>query len=106
MDMEGKVTVLRSGNAPALLADRQTILFEDSETRLWHTCDLQGKNDELFGDGMKGYGFPAVAPDGKRILMMHFKTGALPEPMVLPVGKGEGEVITHVGGLWGMPSWR
>ena len=106
MDMEGRVNLLRRGNFPVLLADRQTILFEDSETTLWHTCDLKGQDDKLFGDGLKGYGFPAPAPDGKRILMMKFEPGKLPLPIVLPIGESKGQVITNVPGLWGMPAWR
>lgn len=106
MDMQGTVTVLRRGNHPVPLADRQTILFEDPDTRLWYTCDLKGKNVKLFADGLKGYGFPAPAPDGKRILMMRFNPPALPEPVVLEVGQPEGRVITRTAGLWGIPTWR
>jgi Tol biopolymer transport system component len=106
MDMDGHVTELRPGDTPALLADRQTILFEDRDTKLWNTCDLQGQNVKLFADGLKGYGFPAPAPDGKRILMMHFSPGALPEPVLLNIGESAGRVITQVGGLWGEPAWR
>ena len=99
MDLEGRVSILHSGGFPVLLADRQTILFEDSDTRLWHTCDLKGQEDKLFGDGLKGYGFPSPAPDGKRILMMKFEAGKLPLPTVLPIGESDGHVITNVPGL-------
>jgi hypothetical protein len=106
MDMDGHVTELRHGNFPVLLADRQTILYQEDETGLWHTCDLKGNNDRLYGDGLAGYGFPAVAPDGKRILFMHFTPNSLPDPVVLPIGESQGQVIRNDGGLWGTPAWR
>src|SRR5437588_12805909 len=54
MDMEGKVVELRRGGNPVLLADRKTILYEDDDTRVWHTCDLTGGNDKFFCGGLKG----------------------------------------------------
>ncbi len=106
MDMDGTVTDLRGGDAPILLADRQTILFQDTDTQLWQTCDLRGGNVNLFADGLKGYGFPSPAPDGKRLLMMHFAPNSLPVPTILKIGDSQGQVITQAGGLWGMPAWR
>jgi hypothetical protein len=106
MDMEGHVTELLRGDEPTLLADRQTILFQDPDTDLLNTCDLEGKNVKLFANGLKGYGFASPGPDGKRILMMHFIPGALPQPVVLNIGESRGRVVTQVGGLWGYPVWR
>lgn len=106
MDMDGKLTELRKGEMPVLLADRQTTLFQDADTDLWHTCDLRGQNVKLYADGLKGYGFPSPAPDGKRLLMMHFIPGKLPEPIILPIGESQGRAITDVGGLWASPQWR
>lgn len=106
MDMEGHVTELRRGDSPMLLADRRTILYENTDTNLWHTCDLEGKNDKLYADGLSEYGFPTPAPDGKRILMMHFVPKALPLPVVLQIGEPQGRAITQVEGLWGESTWR
>jgi hypothetical protein len=80
-------------------------LFQDRDSDLWNTCDLTGQNVKLFAGGLKGYGFPAPAPDGKRILMMHFSPGQLPQPTILKIGESQGNVITKVGGLWGEPAW-
>lgn len=105
MDMDGNLTELCPGSMLVLLADRRTILFEDKATDLWQTCDLNGQNVKPYAGGLKGFGFPAPAPDGKRILMMHFVEGELPKPMLLPIGSSEGQAITNVGGLWAMPRW-
>jgi hypothetical protein len=106
MDMTGKITELRRGNAPVLLADRKTILYEDPPSRLWHTCDLQGAHDTLFADGLKGYGFPTPAPDGQRLLMLHYLPNQLPEPTILPIGSSQGQPVPHESGLWAQPAWR
>ena len=33
-----------------------------------------------YADGLKGYGFPAPSPDGKRLSMMRFQPGKRPSP--------------------------
>lgn len=106
MDLNGKVTDLRRGDQVTPLADNQRILFQDEATQLWHTCDYRGQNDSLFGDGLAHYGFPAPAPDGKRILMMHFIEGQAPIPTLLAVGQSSGTPLTQAPGLWASPRWR
>jgi hypothetical protein len=105
MDLDGNVTDLRRGDQVTPLADNRRILFEDEQTRLWHTCDYQGLNDSLFGDGLAHYGFPSPAPDGKRILMIHFIEGGTPIPTVIPIDQSSGTPLTEEPGLWTMPRW-
>lgn len=104
MDMDGNVVKLCPGDDPNPLADGKRILFEDDQQH-WNTCDLKGQNVKLFADGMAGYGFPAVAPDGKRLLLMRFQPQP-PKPLVFEIGQAEGKVITDEEGLWAMPVWR
>jgi hypothetical protein len=106
MDMTGQVADIKKGNLPVMLADRKTILYQDDDTSLWHTCDLNGGNDKLYGDGLTAYGFPAPAPDGQRVLFMHFAPGALPDRVVMQLGQSQGTEIQQGEGLWGMPKWR
>jgi hypothetical protein len=106
MDMHGTFSVLRRGVFSILLGDGKTLLFQDEDTRLWNTCDLDGSNVKLLGDGLKGYNFPAPAPDGKRIMMMHFVPGQLPEAVVMTIGESTGKVVSAPDGLWAMPHWR
>jgi hypothetical protein len=61
---------------------------------------------EIRADGLKGYGFPAPAPDGQRLLMRHFEPGQAPVPVVLPIDVGQGRPATTAPGLWAMPAWR
>ena len=104
MDLDGKLTNLREGSMPVVLGDGRRILFEDSKT--WHTCNLDGKDVRPYAEGLKGFGFPAPAPDGKRLLMMRFETGKAPVPVVLPIDSSEGKPATTAPGLWALPAWR
>jgi len=106
MDMNGKTTPIVRGALPQMLADRKTILFEEPGTDLLQTCDLRGGNIKPLGDGMKGYGFPAPAPDGKRMLLMKFRAGDLPQPVIITIGEPGEKLATDAPGLWGMPVWR
>lgn len=106
MDLEGRITKIRQGSRPVLLNDGKTILFEDTKSRTWNTCDLYGGNAKLFAGGLLGYGFPSPAPDGKRIIMMRFRPGTAPVPMILPLGESKGEPAVKAQGLWADPTWR
>jgi Tol biopolymer transport system component len=106
MDMAGKIKVLIPGSSPVPLADGKTILFEDQDARTWHLCDLDGGNVRRCGDGLKGYGFPAPAPDGQRVIMMKFNGNKGPRPILLNLGESEGKPITDAPGLWTTPVWR
>ncbi|MGA2500429.1 MAG: hypothetical protein ABSH20_22015 [Tepidisphaeraceae bacterium] len=104
MDMAGTVTPLCKGNDPVVLADNKTIMFQNDG--LWKTCDLEGKNVQLLGDGLKAHGFPSPAPDGRRLVMMKFAPPGLPKVVVLDIGQSSGRVVTNAPGLWGQPAWR
>jgi hypothetical protein len=67
---------------------------------------LRAQSVKLFGDGLKGYGFASPAPDGKRMLMMHYQPDKLPDGVIIPIGQSSGQIITTADGLWAMPTWR
>jgi Tol biopolymer transport system component len=106
MDLQGQTTKIRPGTFPLLLNDGKTILFEDTTSRTWNTCDLDGGNAKLYAGGLAGHGFPSPAPDGKRIIMMHFQSGGAPVPVILPLGESKGEPAVKAPGLWTTPAWR
>jgi hypothetical protein len=105
MDLDGKITPIHGGSQPLLLADGKTILYEDQADRLWKTCDLSGANEKPFGDGFPKHGFPALSPDGKRILFMKFDSTG-PKPMIFNLGETAGKPATTQPGLWAMPAWQ
>ncbi len=106
LDLEGRVTKLCPGSSPVMLGDGKRILFEDRTSRTWNTCNLDGGDVKLYADGMKGCAFPAPSPDGKRLLMMRFRSGQAPEPLIFLLGQSEGTPATKTAGLWKSPAWR
>jgi Tol biopolymer transport system component len=106
MDLAGKLTPLRKGNAPLVLENTKRILFEDSETDEWKTCDFHGDDVRPFGDGMKDFGFPTPSPDGNRLIMMKFEVLKGPRPYIVEVSTGKSEPLLVGEGLWALPSWR
>ncbi len=106
LDLDGRVTKLCPGSSPVVLGESKRIMFQDQTTRLWMTCDISGADVKLYADGMKEYAFPAPAPDGKRLLMMRFRKGQAPEPMIFSLEQTEGKAATTVPGLWKSPAWR
>lgn len=105
MDMKGGIRDIIPGGDPLLLDDGR-VLFKPRGKRLWHTCDLTGKNVRLYADGLASYGFPTASPDGTRLLMMHFVKTKGPRPVVLKIGASSGGPATKLPGLWAWPAWR
>ncbi len=106
MGLDGEVKPLLKGSSPVILGDGKTILFQDQESRTWKTCNLEGGDIMVYANGMEGHGFPAPSPDGKRLLMMHFRQGQAPEPLIFAIGQVEGKPATTALGLWKSPAWR
>ncbi len=106
LGLDGRTTRLLEGSMPVVLNDGKTVLFEDTKTRSWQTCDLAGKNVQPFANGLADYLFPSPGPDGKRILWMHFVRGAAPVPTLIPIGETSGKPVVPAPGLWSLPCWR
>jgi len=106
LGLNGVVSDLRPGDWPVVLRKTERILFQDSGSDLWHTCKMDGTDSKLFGNGLKGYGTPAVSSDEKRILFAHYEKGQLPQLELFELGKSEGKRVVHANGFTGTPVWR
>lgn len=106
MSLDGELTKIRRGDRPQLLPDGKTILFFKNDAKLWYLCDLDGGNERGLADGMPDYNFPAVAPDGKRMIIMNFRDARRPVPELVELGRRNGEPVTNLRGLWERPAWR
>jgi hypothetical protein len=106
LDLDGRLTNLCAGSSPRILYETKRILFEEASSRTWKTCDLVGGDIKPYADGMKGCAFPAPSPDEKRLLMMSFRPGRAPVPMIFPLGQSNGTPATTAPGLWASPAWR
>ncbi len=107
ISMDGTTKRLCEGGFPCLLPRRDRILFEDAnDERRLKTCDLNGRDVRLFGDGFKGYGFPAPSPDGQRMVLMRFEPPKPPRPYLVDLDSLEVSPIKVGSGLWGRPKWQ
>jgi hypothetical protein len=112
MTRDGRVTELRPGGAFVVLPREKRILFQDDRPGAgkngpWTTCDLSGGDPKLLGDGLAGYGFPAVSPDGGRLLMIRLYRATQPHtgPVIFDL-PGLTQHDVPVGpGLWTLPAW-
>jgi hypothetical protein len=106
MGLDGQLTDLRRGDTPLVLRKSRKILYQDDDTELWHTCNLDGSGSELFGDGFKGCDMPTVSADEKRIIFAYYEKGKLPQLMLFDMGKANGKPVGHAEGFTAMPVWR
>jgi len=100
------MTDLRAGEWPVVLRKSRRILYQDEDSRLWYTCELDGTKPELFAGGFKDYRTPAVSPDEKRIVFVRYEKGKTPQLTLFEMGKTEGKPAVQAGGFIGMPVWR
>ena len=77
---------------------------EDKNT--WNTCDLDGGNVKLVGDGLPRFNFPTLSPDGKQLIMMKFGEAAGPQPNLVDLDTGAAKPMELGPGMWATPAWR
>jgi len=107
LGLDGSLSELRRGDfAQVCGAPRaERILFEQ-EDGLVYTCDLNGEDAQLLGDGLADHGTPAVAPDGLRAVFMRFDPSTGPRPVLVDLADGSATPLEVGPGCWGMPAWR
>lgn len=105
--LDGKVTKLCRGRFPEVLPQERRILFEDDDDkeRPFKTCDLDGKDIQVFGNGFKGFGFASASPDG-RLIMIKFSKTASPQPCLVDMKSFEVKPLKLGPGMWSRPKWR
>lgn len=81
-------------------------MFTPRTGRVWHTCNLEGGDVKILGNGLRDYGFPTASPDGTRLLMMRFGTARGPRPTIIKIGDSRGKEAVRIGGLWAWPVWQ
>jgi hypothetical protein len=105
--LDGKVTKLCRGRFPEVLPQERRILFEDDDDkeRPFKTCDLDGQDIQVFGNGFKGFGFASASPDG-RLIMIKFSKTAGPQPCLVDMKSYEVKPLKLGPGMWSRPKWR
>ena len=112
MTRDGRVTDLRPGGLFTVLRRDNRILFQDDPPGTgrngpWTTCDLSGSDPQVLGDGLAGYAFPAVSPDGHQLLLCRaYKPGRVtPRPFVFDLPGLTPHEVPVGNGLWTLPAW-
>jgi hypothetical protein len=103
IDLEGNVTPIRDGRAFGVIKDRILFLAKDDR---WFTCDLDGKNEKLLGDGLEGLQGPSFSPDGTRIVMSRSPATGGPAPVIVELNDGSAHRMPVSAGFWQYPIWR
>jgi Tol biopolymer transport system component len=67
---------------------------------------LDGKNPRTLGEGFKDNGFPAVSPDGKKLLWLRVAQSASLTPELLDLTTSQTTKLPVGEGLWTQPVWR
>lgn len=106
MDLDGTLTPIRPGHGPVVVPSESRILFEERETDHWHSCNLEGEDVRIVGDGLKGFGFASVSPDGKQLMMMKFGGPKGPVPHIVELATGKSTPLPLGPGLWALPHWQ
>jgi len=106
LNLDGTLKDLRPGDWPLVLRKSRKILYKENESRLWHTCDLDGSNPKLYADGLAHHSEPAVSPDERQILFTRINEGSAPQLMLFELGKTNGLPATRAEGFTGRAVWR
>jgi hypothetical protein len=101
LGMSGEMTEIHPAQSMRLLGDLPRILFLDSLSGSWSTCNLEGNDEHKVGDGLSGFDFPAVSRTGKQAIMI--KNGQ--QPFVVNLQDGDATEIPVKSGAWRLPVW-
>ncbi|MHC2069509.1 TolB-like translocation protein [Bremerella sp. T1] len=104
MDLDGKLTELCQGSEPRLLGKSRRILFK-GEDGSWYTCNMQGEDRQIVGDGLKGFGSPSANNPADNVLMTKFDDTDGPRPYLVDINSGEAKAVDVGAGFWSQPRW-
>ncbi|HVU38099.1 MAG TPA: hypothetical protein VHC95_07170 [Opitutales bacterium] len=104
LDLQGTLAVLHRGDTPTVLGDGR-ILFQDDTDNLWKTCDVQGRNPQVFADGLAKHLFASAGPDGAHILFIRKEDNQTMQPVIVDL-QGHENLVPVPAALWTNPSWE
>jgi Tol biopolymer transport system component len=104
MRLDGTLTDIGIGDMP-LVVPHQRMILHEGDNREWYLSDLTGKKLRKYSNGMKGYGGPAISPDGKEVLWLQFSSDELPKLWLFPFESDRGKPVKIGEGFAGHPVW-
>jgi hypothetical protein len=106
MGLDGQLTKIIDGNSAVIFEQSARILFCENGKKFWKTCNFEGGDVRVFGDGFGSFAFPAPSQDGKRLIMMKFDPRVGPMPHIIDVETATATRLNMAAGLWSNVSWR
>ena len=108
LGLDGKVSEVRNDTgqfATVSGKDADKILFQGRD-RLWYTCDSEGEDVVMVGNGLDGLEFPAVNPEGTHAVMIERDEDNRSWPVVVELVSGKKFPVKVERGRWLRPAWR
>jgi hypothetical protein len=105
VNLKGEARKVANGRESRALHDGRILL--EREDKKWVTVDANGKSEKRFGNNLpERVGFPAVSPDGKRVLFVQFGDKGSVGLVVVDADSGKTELgrLPNIG-MWTTPVW-
>jgi hypothetical protein len=102
---DGSFTPLFGKENFLILPQRNSILLHAAPDQKWMICDLDGKNRVPLGDGMSEYYWPALSPDGKRVVMCRGRNN-VNQLYLIDLSTLQTTAIPAEAGGWDRPTWH
>ncbi|MBI1178897.1 hypothetical protein GC207_15810 [bacterium] len=106
LDLDGRFTDIKHGDWPIVLRKSRRLIYENPKSACWQICDLDGGNDQVFGDGLSGFDQPAVSPDEEEIIFRRSGNRGRPQLFLFKIGDAKGTEIPTGSGFFGQVVWR
>jgi len=104
LKLDGTMTDIVAGDDPLVIPSQKRFLFEGAN-REWFLCDLAGKIRVKYAGGMKGYGNPTLAPNGKEMLWVRYSSDQFPQINLFDFGSNKGKAVVKSPGFTSIPVW-
>ncbi len=85
--------------------DADQIFFQGRDS-LWYTCDSEGEDVIMVGNGLEGLESPAVNPEGTHAVMIERDEESRSWPVVVELVSGKKFPVKVARGRWLLPAWR
>lgn len=104
IDLQGRVKKIADGDQPVPLPPNR-ILFQ-RKNGSWATMTSNGSSVRSFAPRLpENCGFPAVSPDGKKVLFIQFGDSAPLGRAMVDIASGEITTVQNKSGVWTTPVW-
>ena len=108
LGLDGEVSEVRNdiGKFATVSGKDADRIFFQGRDKLWYTCDSDGQDVSMVGNGLDGLEFPAVNPEGTHAVMIERDEENQSWPVVVELVTGKKFPVKVERGRWLLPAWR